>query len=88
MSHEKDFSLSAWQARGKVTTIKFNAEVWCLLRWHYKHSLLNCWGSPELQRRLRPAQTLEEADEDSGVADMYGMGELNTPPSSSARKYC
>ena len=61
--------------------------MWCLLRWHYKHSLLNGWGSTELQAQLRPLnQTFDWADEGDyadGVADMYFLG-FNTPPPSSA----
>lgn len=66
----------------------YDAEMWGLLRWHYKHSLLNRWGSTELQAQLRPPnQTFELADENvCGVADMdmYFMGMLETPSPSSA----
>lgn len=45
---EKYFAPSAWGARGRLTALEFDTELWILLRWHYKHSLINCWGSTEL----------------------------------------
>jgi hypothetical protein len=81
---EEDYTPSAWAAIGR--TLRFplvSAHRKEILLWHYKHSLINGWGSGELQAKLR---TFEDGEEDYGVAEMYSLGDHITPPPSSPCK--
>lgn len=48
----EDFVHGVWEAHLKPVRIQDIAEMPSLLRWHYKHSVINAWGSEELKTAL------------------------------------
>ena len=80
-SHLKqDFTPSGWDAIGKSLRQIPAASQQEIFQWHYKHTMLNSWGSTELKSKLR---TFDFGEGDYGVADMYNLDGPYTPPPSS-----
>ena len=74
----KDFLPSAWNARGKdVNSMDVGHDKLNMLRCYYKHSIVEAWGSYELQKLLIPE--FPQTDEHE-LALLYSSGEdLFTP---------
>jgi len=50
----REWTKSCWSAAGKSKfRLPDDPKLKELLEWHYKHSVIACWGSLELQQRTR-----------------------------------
>jgi hypothetical protein len=50
----EDFVHGGWEAHSKLVRIRDNIDQPHLMRWHYKHSIIDSWGSAELKASLWP----------------------------------
>jgi len=78
---------SAWTAHGKDVRLPPGPHHMELASWHYRHCVINGWGSFALQPRLHPS-TFLECEEDYRFADIYHLVEdddytLSSPPACS-----
>jgi hypothetical protein len=81
---QEDFVHGVWEAHKKPVRICDNIKMPHLLRWHYKHSLINAWGSAELKAALWPG--FHDAG-DIDVAIQYILESFPWLPSTSPAKY-
>jgi hypothetical protein len=85
-----DFTPTAWAFAGKSVTLarRFPAQLH-MLDYHFKHCIIQAWGSFELQQKLIPESLNDSADDDVAfaIAQLWGVGGDDvflTPPPSSA----
>ena len=69
---EMDWLNSAWTAHGKPVRLPDSRNHVDLVSWHYRHCLINCWGSSTVKPRLYPT-TFCENEENLGLAMSYYM---------------
>ena len=83
---EQHFLNSAYTARNEVVRIPAERQHYALIMWHYRHSVLNCWGGAAIKPRLY-SESFPEGEDDYRFACLYNLEEDScnavTPPTSS-----